>query len=316
MGMLLWSEPKNKFTKWCLGRERHQSGETHIHAYLEWPQKLQIRGADLFDVDGHHPNIKPVPKGQLPCITPCWCDVVLLAGQELTTLCYVKKGGDWEEGGFLSNLYVFKVGGVETYVGPHIFNLVLEYFCPSFAKLSAAYRVALTHTAPASFPGIDNRLAFAWDYDCTTWFERHNAMVSGFARSCYACREWTPGACKMFLDPKIGFSDRPSDTRITARNFDLMWFPTKFHKEHGCQCRDCEWGTFQSRSYHAPFHSPHTTEFRVERALTSAPGVSAVLYERRPYDPDYAERFHIRDNGEPFRDVFYVSGQLRWGDDF
>lgn len=42
-----------------IGREDHQDGGTHLHAFIDHSTKFRGSGARLFDVEGHHPNILP-----------------------------------------------------------------------------------------------------------------------------------------------------------------------------------------------------------------------------------------------------------------
>nr|QJB18716.1 MAG: replication-associated protein [Genomoviridae sp.] len=42
-----------------VGREHHQDGGIHLHVFCDFGRKLRSRKADLFDVDGHHPNVTP-----------------------------------------------------------------------------------------------------------------------------------------------------------------------------------------------------------------------------------------------------------------
>lgn len=42
-----------------VGREHHQDGGFHLHVFCDFGRKLRSRKADLFDVDGHHPNVTP-----------------------------------------------------------------------------------------------------------------------------------------------------------------------------------------------------------------------------------------------------------------
>lgn len=45
----------------CLiGRELHQDGGTHLHCFVDFGEKFRGRGAEIFDVDGRHPNIETV----------------------------------------------------------------------------------------------------------------------------------------------------------------------------------------------------------------------------------------------------------------
>jgi hypothetical protein len=40
-----------------IGREHHEDGGIHLHCFAEFGRKFRSRKADVFDVDGHHPNI-------------------------------------------------------------------------------------------------------------------------------------------------------------------------------------------------------------------------------------------------------------------
>lgn len=40
-----------------IGRELHQDGGTHLHCFVDFGRKFRSRKADVFDVDGIHPNI-------------------------------------------------------------------------------------------------------------------------------------------------------------------------------------------------------------------------------------------------------------------
>lgn len=42
-----------------IGRENHSAGGTHLHAFCDFGKKFRSRRTDIFDVDGHHPNIEP-----------------------------------------------------------------------------------------------------------------------------------------------------------------------------------------------------------------------------------------------------------------
>jgi len=47
----------------CLiGREMHEDGGIHFHAYVEFHDKFRSRKMTVFDVDGFHPNIQNVLK--------------------------------------------------------------------------------------------------------------------------------------------------------------------------------------------------------------------------------------------------------------
>lgn len=42
-----------------IGRENHQDGGIHLHVFADFGRKLRSRKANLFDVDGRHPNVAP-----------------------------------------------------------------------------------------------------------------------------------------------------------------------------------------------------------------------------------------------------------------
>ena len=44
----------------CLiGRENHADGGTHLHAFVDFGRRVDIRDPRRFDVEGYHPNIQP-----------------------------------------------------------------------------------------------------------------------------------------------------------------------------------------------------------------------------------------------------------------
>jgi len=42
-----------------VGRENHEDGGIHLHVFADFGRKFRSRKADVFDVDGVHPNIQP-----------------------------------------------------------------------------------------------------------------------------------------------------------------------------------------------------------------------------------------------------------------
>jgi len=52
--------PDNIIIQYCIGQERHQDGNLHLHALVEYSDKITSRLASLFDVDGFHPNIQKI----------------------------------------------------------------------------------------------------------------------------------------------------------------------------------------------------------------------------------------------------------------
>jgi len=43
-----------------IGREHHADEGLHLHAFVDFGSKFRGRGAEIFDVDGRHPNIETV----------------------------------------------------------------------------------------------------------------------------------------------------------------------------------------------------------------------------------------------------------------
>lgn len=42
-----------------VAREHHEDGGLHLHCFADFGRKFRSRATDIFDVDGHHPNIEP-----------------------------------------------------------------------------------------------------------------------------------------------------------------------------------------------------------------------------------------------------------------
>lgn len=42
-----------------MARENHEDGGVHLHVFCDFGRKFRSRKADVFDVDGVHPNIEP-----------------------------------------------------------------------------------------------------------------------------------------------------------------------------------------------------------------------------------------------------------------
>jgi len=42
-----------------IGRENHADGGIHLHVFVDFGRKRRFRRADVFDVEGRHPNISP-----------------------------------------------------------------------------------------------------------------------------------------------------------------------------------------------------------------------------------------------------------------
>lgn len=46
----------------CVGRELHEDGQPHYHAYVKFQKKLNLRNIRFFDITTHHPNIQACKK--------------------------------------------------------------------------------------------------------------------------------------------------------------------------------------------------------------------------------------------------------------
>lgn len=42
-----------------IGRESHEDGGIHLHAFVDFGRKFRSRNVKIFDVDGRHPNVEP-----------------------------------------------------------------------------------------------------------------------------------------------------------------------------------------------------------------------------------------------------------------
>jgi len=69
---LLFDHINNKYPlkRAVIAEESHQDGEKHLHAYLEFTRKLDLRNWDIFDYEGHHCNLQAARKPDA-CIIYC-----------------------------------------------------------------------------------------------------------------------------------------------------------------------------------------------------------------------------------------------------
>jgi len=47
-----------------IGRESHEDRGTHLHAFVDFNRTKKFSKQDCFDIDGYHPNIAPMTRGQ------------------------------------------------------------------------------------------------------------------------------------------------------------------------------------------------------------------------------------------------------------
>lgn len=98
--LLLSRNPGKNCDKYVIGAERHADGGEHYHVYMHFPKKIHTKNPRYFDlILGEdwvaHPNIMRF-KGQR-------------ADPEIDRwISYCKKGGLYDQSGFLENLFTFK----------------------------------------------------------------------------------------------------------------------------------------------------------------------------------------------------------------
>lgn len=56
--------------KYIIGRELHEDGNYHLHAYVNFGKRKRFVGAESFDLDGYHPNVQK-PRRAADCIAYC-----------------------------------------------------------------------------------------------------------------------------------------------------------------------------------------------------------------------------------------------------
>jgi len=119
---LLMGGHGRKCDKYAVGREEHADGNWHYHVYMHFPTKLNIKDPRYFDLEVdnqapqwlinkyqgnnavlesllereiYHPNIKKFGSKRSDPDIDRW-------------ISYCKKEGNWEQHGFLENLFTFK----------------------------------------------------------------------------------------------------------------------------------------------------------------------------------------------------------------
>lgn len=63
-----------------IGREHHQDGGIHLHAFVDFGRKFRTRNQRSFDVDSCHPNIAPVKTTPRKAYDYCIKDGEVVAG--------------------------------------------------------------------------------------------------------------------------------------------------------------------------------------------------------------------------------------------
>lgn len=56
--------------EYIIGRELHDDGAYHLHAYVHFGRRRRFTGANAFDVDGYHPNVQH-PRRAADCAAYC-----------------------------------------------------------------------------------------------------------------------------------------------------------------------------------------------------------------------------------------------------
>lgn len=63
-------DSKYKIKRAIIAEESHEDGAKHLHAYVEFQRKLDLRNWDVFDFNGHHCNLGAARKPEA-CINYC-----------------------------------------------------------------------------------------------------------------------------------------------------------------------------------------------------------------------------------------------------
>lgn len=81
--------------QFLIGRELHDDGQPHLHAYAAWDTRRRFKSARVFDVDGHHPNIQK-PRSAKAVAEYCKkYDVEALRNFEIAKLVADSGGTGW-----------------------------------------------------------------------------------------------------------------------------------------------------------------------------------------------------------------------------
>lgn len=56
--------------KYCIGQEKHEDGNLHLHAFIKWKKRLNTTNERIFDCNGFHPNIQ-TPRNTKAVIEYC-----------------------------------------------------------------------------------------------------------------------------------------------------------------------------------------------------------------------------------------------------
>lgn len=74
---------RNTHVAWyIIGKETHQDGGNHLHAYLEWNEQKRVRDPHYFDYGTLHPNIQTV-RNAVKCQEYCTKDGDYIANMEI-----------------------------------------------------------------------------------------------------------------------------------------------------------------------------------------------------------------------------------------
>ena len=56
--------------EYCIGQEKHQDGNLHLHAFVSFKERFTTRDERIFDCNGFHPNIQVV-RNKKKCVEYC-----------------------------------------------------------------------------------------------------------------------------------------------------------------------------------------------------------------------------------------------------
>lgn len=200
-------------SRYCIGRERHSDGGNHLHAYIAFNRKVDVKSQTFFDCQGYHPHIEAV-KNKTRTIEYCRKekDFVESLPEQPSWAGLLKDCSTQEE--FMSRVK-------ETFPRDYILNLDrLIFFC------NKHFKVVVT-------PYVSSFTSFNVNIDISVWVNQMNderprtLLLVGPSRS--GKTEWARSiGCHMYFNNLINLDDwNPEATYIVFDDFDWKFFPNK-----------------------------------------------------------------------------------------
>lgn len=127
---------------YIIGRELHDDGNPHLHAYVHFGGRRRFRDTTVFDVEGYHPNIQK-PRNARHCIAYCRKeDATPLVSENLHESVSSQSSAGWGELLDMSETRdEFLRGARERFPRDYVLSLErLLFFCEwKFGRAETAY---------------------------------------------------------------------------------------------------------------------------------------------------------------------------------